>query len=217
MALGTLPYMSPEQVQGKAVDHRTDIFSLGVVLHEMATAQRPFHGENSASLTSSILRDEPEPVTERNPGLPEHLGDVICRCLEKSPGQRYPSAQELHDDLMELQNEVKSGQTAVTRTVSRPTRFGGGARLAIAAVLILALVAGIIWILNRGAKESAPGVAEASQIRSLVVLPLRNMSGDPEQALFRRRHDRGADYRSFEDRRAEGDFALVGDAVQGHG
>ncbi len=85
MVMGTAPYMSPEQVEGRAMDHRTDIFSLGIVLYEMATGRRPFAGNTSAALVSSILRDSPPTVTEINESLPRHLARIIQHCLEKDP------------------------------------------------------------------------------------------------------------------------------------
>ena len=83
MVMGTAPYMSPEQVEGLPMDHRTDIFSLGIVLYEMATGKRPFAGDTSAALVSSILRDSPPTVTEINESLPRHLARIIEHCLEK--------------------------------------------------------------------------------------------------------------------------------------
>jgi serine/threonine protein kinase/Flp pilus assembly protein TadD len=93
--VGTVPYMSPEQVQGRRVDHRTDLFSLGVILYEMATGHRPFAGETSAEVISSILRDTPEPVSESRPDMPGQLGRIIGRCLEKEPELRYQTARDI--------------------------------------------------------------------------------------------------------------------------
>src|SRR6185436_18215852 len=83
LIVGTMPYMSPEQLEGQDVDARSDLFSLGVMLHEMTTGSRPFHGGSHAALMSSILRDVPPPVTERRTGVPGELGRLISRCLEK--------------------------------------------------------------------------------------------------------------------------------------
>jgi serine/threonine protein kinase/Tfp pilus assembly protein PilF len=93
--VGTIPYMSPEQVQGQAVDHRTDIFSLGVILYEMATGRKPFDGANSAEVASKILRDTPESIAVTRPDIPGELGRVIGRCLEKEPELRYQSAADI--------------------------------------------------------------------------------------------------------------------------
>ena len=100
VVMGTVPYMSPEQLSGLAVDYRTDLFSLGVMLYEMATGRRPFQGRSSADLASSILRDTPPPVAELRANLPGGLAETIERCLQKSPTDRVPSARALRDALV---------------------------------------------------------------------------------------------------------------------
>jgi serine/threonine protein kinase/tetratricopeptide (TPR) repeat protein len=97
--VGTPTYMSPEQVKGLDVDHRSDIFSLGVMLYEMVTGNRPFHGRSDAELASSILRDTPPPVTDARPSAPTELACVIRRCLEKEPSARIASMTEVADAL----------------------------------------------------------------------------------------------------------------------
>ncbi len=105
--MGTVPYMSPEQVEGRAVDHRTDIFSLGVILHEMSTGRRPFQGRSSADLFAAILRDDVPPVTETRADLPAGLSRVVRRCLEKDPGRRIESARDLVTELrLEHREEI---------------------------------------------------------------------------------------------------------------
>ena len=101
--------MSPEQAEGREVDHRTDIFSLGVVLFEMATGLRPFTGESNASLLASILKDAPRTATELRPELPQALGRLIGRCLAKEPGRRYQSAIDLRNELEEIQRDLGDG------------------------------------------------------------------------------------------------------------
>ena len=90
LVMGTPAYMSPEQISGRTLDHRTDIFSLGVVLHEMATGQQPFTGTSVAELISAILRDVPTPVTDIRPDLPADLARIIRRCFGK--GSAAPGA-----------------------------------------------------------------------------------------------------------------------------
>ncbi len=102
MVMGTPAYMSPEQVSGRPLDHRTDIFSLGVLLHEMATGSRPFEGASSAELISSILRDQPAAVTDVRPDLPADLARVIRRCLEKDPRHRVQTARDVGNEFREL-------------------------------------------------------------------------------------------------------------------
>ena len=109
MAIGTLPYMSPEQLQGLQVDQRTDVFSLGAVLYEMATGQRPFVGRTSAELTSSILRDTPKPVTELRAELPTGLQRIVERCLVKELRERYSSAVELREAVERLRRDLSTG------------------------------------------------------------------------------------------------------------
>jgi serine/threonine protein kinase len=110
VVMGTPAYMSPEQVSGRTLDHRSDIFSLGVVLHEMATGRRPFEGGSSAELISSILRDTPPPVNELRPELPADLARVIRRCLEKDPRYRLQTARDVSNEFRDL-----------GRTITRPT------------------------------------------------------------------------------------------------
>ncbi len=97
--VGTLPYMSPEQAQGKLSDARSDIFSFGAVLYEMATGNRAFTGENSISTLTSVLRDEPRRVLEITPEVPEVLSDVIHRCLQKDPDVCFQTMAEVRDAL----------------------------------------------------------------------------------------------------------------------
>jgi serine/threonine protein kinase len=102
IVMGTPAYMSPEQVSGRTLDHRTDIFSLGVLLHEMATGRRPFEGTSSAELVSSILRDSPPLVTDVRADLPSDLARVIRRCLEKDPRHRVQTARDVSNEFRDL-------------------------------------------------------------------------------------------------------------------
>jgi TolB-like protein len=99
VVMGTMPYMSPEQLHGQPLDHRTDLFSLGVMLYEMASGERPFRGDSSVALASAILRDAPKPLVERRNDLPEGLIRIITRCLEKNASDRFPSARDLRGAL----------------------------------------------------------------------------------------------------------------------
>ncbi|HYH46718.1 MAG TPA: protein kinase [Thermoanaerobaculia bacterium] len=113
--LGTAPYMSPEQLLGDAVDARSDLFSLGVVLYEMAAGRRPFPGSAPAEVIASILRDEPRPVSDLNPALPRHLGRIVARCLQKDPRRRFQTALDLRNELEDLRAELAAGRTPATR------------------------------------------------------------------------------------------------------
>jgi len=116
--LGTFPYMSPEQIQGKRLDHRTDIFSLGIIFYEMLTGLRPFRGDTSAELISSILRDNPDPVTELKADLPEHLERVLRRCLMKDPKDRYQTSRDVYNELHDVAPISGSSSRPRTATTS---------------------------------------------------------------------------------------------------
>jgi serine/threonine protein kinase/tetratricopeptide (TPR) repeat protein len=107
--VGTLPYMSPEQLRGDTVDYRTDIFSLGIVLYEMSTGVRPFRGNSRIEISSSILRDIPQRVTEVRADLPNGLESILERCLAKDADERYVSAREVREALERLCREISSG------------------------------------------------------------------------------------------------------------
>jgi TolB-like protein/Tfp pilus assembly protein PilF len=122
VVMGTAPYMSPEQANGLALDARTDIFSLGAVLYEIATGRRPFGGNTRAETISSILRDTPRPVTEARQDAPRHLGRIISHCLQKEPRDRFQTARDVYNELRDLCKEVESGASEVTGAPStRPT------------------------------------------------------------------------------------------------
>lgn len=198
--LGTYPYMSPEQVKGRPSDHRSDIFSLGVVLYEMATGERPFAGETSADLISSILRDEPPPAHEVNRELPRHLDRILGHCLAKDPEHRFQNAKDLRNELRSLQQEVeserllRSASTQRWRTRGRPG--AGRLRGALIATAVAAVlgVAGFLALDRFPASAPEPGVggapssapAQQREARpSVAVLFFQNLSGDPDLAWLR--------------------------------
>ncbi|HKM48217.1 MAG TPA: protein kinase [Terriglobales bacterium] len=121
VVMGTPAYMSPEQISGRPLDHRTDIFSLGIVLHEMATGRRPFEGTSSAELASAILRDVPPAVTDVRSDLPSDLARIIRRCLEKDPRHRVQTARDVSNDFRDLVLQAPhkaSTQATISRAVS---------------------------------------------------------------------------------------------------
>jgi len=123
VVMGTPAYMSPEQTSGRPLDHRTDIFSLGVLLHEMATGRRPFEGTSAAELVSAILRDAPPSVTDARPDLPSDLARIVRRCLEKDPRHRVQTARDVSNefrDLARLGSRAAPVSPSAARTVSAP-------------------------------------------------------------------------------------------------
>jgi len=190
LLMGTLAYMSPEQALGHEVDHRTDIFSLGVVLYEMATGRRPFGGTTTGEILDQIIHAEPEAIARFNENAPAELERIIGKCLEKDREQRYQSAGELLVDLRNLKRVVESGAAtvAVASKVRGRRLLRSRQTLALAAVVVLAVAALIYALLFRGAPtavapETAP-TAVSPEIKLVAVLPLENLSGDPAQEYF---------------------------------
>ncbi|MEE9472267.1 MAG: protein kinase, partial [Gemmatimonadota bacterium] len=166
LLVGTVPYMSPEQIEGKPLDGRSDIFSLGILLYQMATGERPFRGDSGPALMSAILKDTPTPVTESRADLPRHLARVIQRCLEKDPEERYQSARGVRYELRNLAREVESGDSEPAFVAPGP---GGAKRrprgkerakthpvVAITAI-IAAMVVAIVFLSRGGEKTGEPG------------------------------------------------------------
>ena len=123
IVMGTVPYMSPEQVAGRSLDHRTDIFSLGVLLYEMASGRRPFEAASSIELASAILRDTPPLVSDLRADLPPDLARVIRRCLEKDPRDRIQTARDIAHECRELSRQVS--QTIAAPGRARPSSASG--------------------------------------------------------------------------------------------
>ena len=130
VVMGTMPYMSPEQLEGREVDARTDIFSLGILIHEMATGKRPFHGPTAPALISSILRDPPPAISIVRPDLPEGLSQLVTRCLEKNSARRIQTVKEIHQELEALRRKMDSTEVSRHSSDSVPG-FSGRPAIAV--------------------------------------------------------------------------------------
>jgi non-specific serine/threonine protein kinase len=167
--LGTAAYMSPEQVRGEEIDHRSDIFSLGVVLYELVTGRLPFQGEFEAALSYSILNENPPPLRSLRPDAPASLEKIIDRCLEKDRARRYQGAEEIVSDLREAQRELGPAIGTYRRRIRLPLVLGAG-------ILAIAIVALVFFIFFRK--------APVSREKSIAVLPFVDMSPQKDQEYF---------------------------------
>ena len=162
--IGTTGYMSPEQAEGRLVDARSDIFSFGVMLYEMAAGTRPFKGDSSLAILSSILKDDPPPLTGVKRELPPDYERIVRRCLAKDPSRRYQTALDVRNELDDLQRQLTSGEVRGPAQEHR-RRFSGIAALVTAALAVLAIAAAA-WRFSDRDPVSAPVPAGFQQITS---------------------------------------------------
>jgi Tol biopolymer transport system component/tRNA A-37 threonylcarbamoyl transferase component Bud32 len=170
--VGTAAYMSPEQAEAKPTDGRSDIFSLGAMLYEMATGQRAFRGDSQMATLSAVLRDEPKPVNQVSPDLPPELTRIVSRCLRKDPAKRFQNVADLKVALEELKEESASGKLAAPVAAKPPSR-----RWLWAAAVVLLAAGGLggYFITRKSA-----GAAE----RMLAPVPLTSYPGDQQTPSF---------------------------------
>ncbi len=175
-SMGTVAYMSPEQTQGIAVDHRTDIWALGALIYEMVSGRQPFEGDYEQAVMYSIMNEAPEPITGLRTGVPMELERIINKALAKDPKERYQYIDEKLVDLQSLQKQNESGG-GKTKVQPAGMKSGPKKRLylysAVFLVSILAIFAGLRFLQTDNAA-----------IDSIMVLPLQNYSGEPEQEYF---------------------------------
>jgi len=179
VVMGTVPYMSPEQLKGVHADERSDIFSFGCVLQETITAKNPFMRPTRAETVSAILREAAPSLKQFDPTIPAELDQAVRRCLNKEPDQRFQSAGDLAFHLRQILSNVSS-PSAIRQVRQRAARFiGRAARTAAAVVVVLLSLATLgYWVGTRRSSAVRP------QFKSIAVPPLQNNSGDPQQEYF---------------------------------
>ena len=177
---GTLPYMTPEQLQGEVADVRSDIHAVGAVLYEMATGQQAFHEGLTSRVIDHILHHPPISPRAINRRMSPELERIILKCLEKSPDDRYQSARELEVDL----RRIATGSTTAAAVPSQRSRHGLRRSAIFVGLAIVALAAMLVGFNVAGSRDLIAGRGRLSQIRSIAVLPLENLSHDPEQEYF---------------------------------
>ena len=144
--MGTVGYMSPEQAQGIAVDHRSDIFSFGCILYEATTGSRPFSGSSAVDTLHKIIHVQPAPIVQLTPSAPTELQRIVRKCLAKSPDERYQSMKEVALDLRDLRRELGSGSAPAMASAAAPASQPRSLILGTAAVLVVAIVAAAAWM-----------------------------------------------------------------------
>ena len=169
--LGTVAYMSPEQVKGKELDARTDLFSFGALLYEMATGTLPFRGDTSGVIFDSILNRAPVPPVRLNPDLPVELERIVAKCLEKDRNLRYQHASDIRTDLQRLKRDTESGKSTPAGTPTPRWSLRTIVFSALAFVSVIALIAVGVFYFG--------GSSTRTPINSVAVLPFSNASGDP--------------------------------------
>jgi serine/threonine protein kinase/Tfp pilus assembly protein PilF len=179
MILGTVSYMSPEQVRGEELDARTDLFSLGVVLYEIVTGKQAFPGNTSGIVFEAILNRAPISLVRLNPGVPAQLENIINKALEKNRNLRYQTASDLRSDLQRLKRDTDSSRAVIPVILTFPQKLRRYWRhLALVGALAVALV--LVALSVGGWRERFLGKPSPSQIDSIAVLPFLNLTNDPK-------------------------------------
>jgi serine/threonine-protein kinase len=177
---GTLPYIAPEVLKGQEADARSDIWSLGVLLYEMAAGRRPFRGTTAFELSAAILHERPPQIA---PALPPVLQSVIDKCLDKDPGQRYQSAGEVRAAL-EAASTASRTHDFVREPKPEERKPLFSLRNVVVLCLVLGLTAGLVYALRGKGGKNKPALPLPGAIQSVAVLPLDNLSPDTSQEYF---------------------------------
>lgn len=167
--LGTVSYMSPEQAEGKPIDERSDIFSLGILFYEMLTGKRPFEGDTPASTLSAIIRVAPQSVTELNPSIPRDLAKFLKRCLAKDPERRFQTCKDVRNELEELKEAMSTGdlQASDMGVASRPRSSSAWMLVGGIALVVAGAVLGVsLWSPDRSSDGGVPRVTNPVQVTS---------------------------------------------------
>ena len=188
-AIGTVAYMSPEQARGEALDARTDLFSFGVLLYEMATGKQAFSGPTWAVTVYAILGQAPLSLNESVPGLPQRLQEIIDKCLIKNRDLRYQSAADIQRDLLQLKKDYESGKSLKSVRVATTWPRQRKLRLGMAIALAVLLAAAALWVprvLRRLAASGAAGPSPSlvPERKSIAVMPFTSVASDPKMTAF---------------------------------
>jgi serine/threonine protein kinase len=181
--VGTVAYMSPEQVRAKELDARTDLFSFGAVLYEMCTGDLPFHGESSAVICEAIMNRAPVAAVRLNHDVPPKLEDVINKALEKNKNLRYQHASEMRSDLQRLKRDTDSGKSAVVTESSSASRSRRALWIAAGAVGVIAAI--VIALFLWHSQRPAVTAVDSASPRVIAVLPFQNAGSDKDTDFLR--------------------------------
>ena len=189
--LGTIDYMSPEQTRGEEIDHRTDLWSLGVILYEMITGQSPFKGDYEQAVMYSIVNEEPEPITGLRTGVPMKLELVVDKALLKNPNERYQHADELSADLKKLHRELEISKKApftgveIQKTsksrLKRVIMYTGIPIILFALIMIIYFLSNLIF---EPKEHKAETISQSEWENSIAVLPFADLSPGKDQEYF---------------------------------